>query len=110
MKIPKPQAIAILAASLLTNTCSEEDEGTAFCGSTSFSAPPGYEIVVLSELDGSYKGPQFVDDQNGFLLGTNPKGGYAKIQATSDGGITWTELLKGNSYIPTSLRFRNQLE
>lgn len=87
------------------NEIPEIDENCIF--KTELTAPEGFEINLLSSIDfnGQLSKIQFLDKNNGYILGTNNVGGAAEVFRTNNGGESWTDLNLQNRINPHSMFF-----
>lgn len=70
-------------------------------------APAGYSMSLLGNInfDGALEAIQFVDEQNGFVLGTAGDDDHAVILKTVDGGTNWTSMEVLPAFTPISMLF-----
>lgn len=77
---------------------------------TELSAPPGYQLKTVGEIDfnGSVQSFQFVTEQVGYAMLSKNVGGFVEVFKTTNGGQTWSNLVVGINQFPRSMIFKDE--
>ncbi len=72
--------------------------------------PKGYDLSSISEINynGFVKSFQFINNQVGYVLMTNPNGSYAEVLKTTDGGLTWTDMNLAYRHFSRNMVFKDE--
>lgn len=102
----------LLAWIIIFAACKKNDDlsGNPCETKTEILAPKGYEINTIGEIDfnGSVKAFQFVNEQVGYVLAGNNRGGDVDVLKTTDGGKNWVDLNITQTQYPRGMIFKNE--
>jgi len=102
----------LLTGIIIFATCNKNDDLSRNpCETkTEILAPRGYEINTIGEIDfnGSVKTFQFVNEQVGYVLAGNNRGGDVDVLKTTDGGKNWVDLNISQTQNFRGMIFKNE--
>lgn len=105
------RTILMLTGIILFAACCKDDPHNNPCETKTAILPPtGYELNTVGEIDfnGSIRSFQFVNQQVGYVLASNNRGGDVDVFKTTDGGKNWVDLNIIHSQNPVGMMFKDE--